>query len=148
MNKGEVLMRWQSSAVVLVVALFLTVTGCYHATVETGRPVSGQTIQNDWAHGFLFGLVPPSTVETAAQCPNGVARVSTQISFLNGLASAIVSGLYSPMTITVEYAAGGMAAVDGQQGTTARPSVEMAASLERAARRSMETGEAVYVAFD
>lgn len=148
MNKGEVLMRWQSSAVVLVAALSLTVTGCYHATVETGRPVSGQTIQNDWAHGFLFGLVPPSTVETAAQCPNGVARVSTQISFLNGLASAIVSGLYSPMTITVECAAGGMAAVDGQQRATARPSVEMAASLERAARRSIETGEAVYVAFD
>ena len=33
--------------------------------------------------GEVFGLAPPSTVETMERCPNGVARVETQLSFLD-----------------------------------------------------------------
>jgi hypothetical protein len=92
--------------VVLAAALVLPAAGCYHAIVDTGRPSSGQMIENNWAHSFLWGLVPPETVETATQCPNGVARVETIHSFLNQLASAVTWGIYSPMTIRVSCASG------------------------------------------
>jgi hypothetical protein len=89
----------------LVVILLVTSTaGCYRATVDTGRTPSGQTVRNDWAHSFVAGLVPPATVQTAQQCPAGVARVETHHSFLNMLATSLTFGLYSPMTITVQCA--------------------------------------------
>ena len=61
-------------------------------------------IDNQWAHGFIFGLVPPSTVSTQAQCAKGVAKVETQISFLNGLAQMLTFSLYTPMSIKVTCA--------------------------------------------
>jgi Bor protein len=54
----------------------------------------------------VFGLVPPSTVETAAKCPNGVAKVETQLSFLNQLVSVLTLSIYTPMTIEVTCASG------------------------------------------
>ena len=91
-----------------VLAIALLASGCYHATITTGKAAGGQTISVPWAHGFVYGLVPPSTVETAAQCPNGVAQVETQHSFLNMLAQWLTFGLYTPMQIDVTCAAGGM----------------------------------------
>jgi hypothetical protein len=91
----------------LTLALILLATstaGCYRATVDTGRTPSGQTIRNDWAHSFVGGLVPPATVQTAQQCPAGVARVETQHSFLNMLVTSLTFGIYAPMTITVQCA--------------------------------------------
>ena len=44
------------------------------------------------------------TVEVAAQCRYGVAKVKTQISFLNGLVGSLTLGIYSPMTIQVTCA--------------------------------------------
>ena len=96
------------SLLALVVAVAVSVS-CYHATIETGRTASGQTISNPWAHSFVFGLVPPSTVNTAAQCPNGVAKVETVHSFLNGLVAALTFSIYTPMTITVSCASAGSA---------------------------------------
>jgi hypothetical protein len=87
-----------------LILLAASTAGCYRATVDTGRTPSGQTIRNDWAHSFVAGLVPPATVQTAQQCPAGVARVETQHSFLNMLATSLTFGLYSPMTITVQCA--------------------------------------------
>lgn len=89
-----------------VLAIALLTGGCYHATIVTGKPASGETISNPWAHSFIAGLVPPKIVETAAQCPNGVARVETQHSFLNMLAQFVTFSLYSPMTIEATCASG------------------------------------------
>jgi hypothetical protein len=88
----------------LVAASALVLSGCYHATIDTGREPSPQTITKKWAHGFIFGLVPPSATESKDKCPNGVAKVETQLSFLNMLASGITYGLYSPMQIDVTCA--------------------------------------------
>lgn len=91
--------------VVLLCAFFFTATyGCYTATIETGLKPSTITIEKNWATGWLYGLVPPKTVETAAKCPNGVAKVVTQQSFLNMLAGGLTGGIYSPMTIKVTCA--------------------------------------------
>ncbi len=86
-----------------IAALSLT-AGCYHATVETGLTPSAVTVEKGWAHGWILGLVPPSTVETIGKCPNGVAKVETQLSFANQLVSALTGGIYTPMEIKVTCA--------------------------------------------
>jgi hypothetical protein len=120
----------------------LATTGCYHAIIETGRSPSGQSIERAWAHGFLYGLVPPSVTETASQCPNGVARVETKHSFLNALAGGITWGIYTPMTIQVQCAA---SAPDDGADLLGPTDGDTQSLIETAARRSIETGEAVYV---
>jgi hypothetical protein len=88
----------------LVTAVLLA--GCYHATVETGASPSAQTVRKSFASGWIYGLVPPSTVETEARCPNGVARVETRLSFVNQLVNILTLGIYTPMQIDVTCAAG------------------------------------------
>ncbi len=85
----------------------VALSGCYHATIETGLPPGNQTLEKPWASGWVFGLVPPSTVETASRCPNGVARVETKLSFLNQLVGLITAGIYTPMAIRVTCAGPG-----------------------------------------
>jgi hypothetical protein len=85
--------------------------GCHHGRlrycpVRVAGQDAGQTIERPWAHSFIGGLVPPSVTETASQCPNGVARVSTQLSFLNMVAHLVTFSIYSPMTINVQCAGG------------------------------------------
>lgn len=90
----------------LALALLLS-SGCYHATIETGLQPGPQTIEVPFAHCWIYGLVPPATVETMAQCPNGVARVETQQSFVNGLVGVLTFGIYTPMDILVTCAGDG-----------------------------------------
>ena len=100
-------MRRKSS---LVVALAVLVTSaCYHATVETGATPSTTVIKKSFASGWIYGLVPPSTVETASKCPTGVARVETRLSFVNQLVSLLTIGIYTPMEIVVTCATAGSA---------------------------------------
>lgn len=136
-------------------ALLFTVglSACYHVTVDTGRRPSGETIERPWAHSFIYGLVPPETVETASRCPNGVARVETQMSFLNGLVSAITWGLYTPMNITVQCAAAGTAMLQAESAApviTVREGADLAeleSALNAAAKRAAADNEPVYVEF-
>jgi len=128
------------TAVLIVTATL--VAGCYHMTVDTGRQPSGQTIEKPWANSFVYGLVPPETVETASRCPNGVAKVESQISFLNGLVGVLTFYIYTPMTITVQCAAGG--APDAAATPTAVPETGAKAILD-AARLSSRTHAPVLV---
>ncbi len=137
-------------------ALFaLTTTACYHAVVETGRPASATVIDEPWAMSFLFGLVPPKAVNTASQCPNGVAKVETQHSFLNGLVASLTFGLLTPIQITVTCAGSGAGSDDAASNAAASVSVSSTASdddkvaaFEAAARLSADRGEATYVRFE
>lgn len=79
-------------------------SGCYHATIETGAKPSTEVIEKKWAAGWVYGLVPPSTVETTSKCKKGVAKVSTQLSFANQLVSFLTSGIYTPMEIVATCA--------------------------------------------
>jgi hypothetical protein len=80
--------------------------GCYHATIDTGVAPSNRVIEKKWASGWIFGLVPPSPTATAAQCPSGVARVETKLSFLNQVVSFLTLSIYTPMAIRVTCAEG------------------------------------------
>jgi hypothetical protein len=91
------------SALVALAALFV-LPGCYHATIVTGLTPTYQTVEKSFASSWLYGLVPPGTIETTRQCPRGVAKVETKQSFTNGLVAAITSGIYTPMNIKVTCA--------------------------------------------
>ena len=94
-----------STARLVIASLMLTVmTGCFAAKVETGLKPSNVHIRKTFASSWIYGLVPPSTIQTAAQCPDGVAIVETKLSFLNQLVGALTLGIYTPMEINVTCA--------------------------------------------
>lgn len=87
-----------------ITVCLLAIAGCYGASVDTGRHPSNKVIKKPFAACWIYGLVPPSTVETAAQCPSGVARVETRLSFVNQLVGFLTLGIYTPMEIVVTCA--------------------------------------------
>jgi hypothetical protein len=133
------------SAIGLVVAL----TACYHATIDTGRSPSPEVINEPWATGFVYGLVPPKTVETMARCPNGVSKVETFHSFLNSLVGGLTFGIFTPMTIKVTCAASGGASIPAgashiQLGDNPTPQ-QLQDAVTRAAVESFLSGLPVYI---
>ena len=82
----------------------VVLSGCYAATIETGKTPSTRVIENNWATGWIYGLVPPKVIETANKCPGGVAKVQTMLSFENQLVQVLTLGIYAPMTIRVTCA--------------------------------------------
>jgi hypothetical protein len=133
----------------LAVPAFL-LAGCYHATITTGQPASSEVISEPWALGWIYGLVPPSTVETAAKCRNGVAKIETQHSFLNSIVGGITFGIFTPMQIDVTCASSSkVGAIPAGARTVAvrddMTSAERAHAIETAAAISRATHEAVYL---
>lgn len=87
--------------------LLFFLSGCYHAQITTGLEPSSSindTYEVKWAHGFLYGLVPPNLVKAEQECDNGVAKVETKHSFLNQVANALTFGIYTPIHITITCA--------------------------------------------
>jgi hypothetical protein len=113
--------RWRNHLAWVSVPLVLA--ACFHATIQTGATPGTTVISQPWASSFVFGLVPPKTVEAASQCPNGVATVETQHSFLNMVVAFLTIDIYTPMTITVTCAGSGRA-----DATTSRPDLVVAES--------------------
>jgi len=95
--------------IALLFAAAVLGTGCYHVTVITGAPPSAQTIDKPWQMSFVAGLVPPPELAANPPCTQGVARVETERSFLNGLANAISSGIISPIHVAITCASGPVA---------------------------------------
>lgn len=123
----------------------VALAGCYHATVDTGVAPSSVVIEKRWASGWILGLVPPSTVETAARCPSGVARAETKLSFLNQVVSILTLSIYTPMEIRVTCAeATATTAAALMVPDTASTGSWQAASSD-AAERSAATDTPVYV---
>jgi Bor protein len=87
----------------------VSVGGCYHITVVTGAPASAQTIDKQWQNSFVYGLVPPSELNSKDTCTQGVAKVETERSFLNSLVGAITYSIYTPLHATITCASGPVA---------------------------------------
>ena len=91
----------RSRLTAVVVAAFVF-SGCYHATVRTGVRPGAERVTRPMASGWVFGLVPPSTVDAEEDCGDtGVALVETQHSFANQLVGVLTLGIFTPMTIVV-----------------------------------------------
>lgn len=134
-------------AIVFLVLVALTISGCYHATVVTGEQPGTQTIEERWATSFINGLVPPETIDATQQCNNGVARVETRLPFLNQIVTGLTFGIYSPMSITVTCASGSMSGIAPEADLTLTDATraELERSLNEAAARTAETGEVTAV---
>jgi hypothetical protein len=135
-------------AVMLLAGLVLLNTGCYHATVETGATPSAETVEKSWASSWIYGLVPPSVVSTAQKCTSGVAKVETQLPFVNMLVGVLTLGIYTPMSIKATCAARRTAAGDGVPVITVGVDAATAEeALAEAVKRSRKEGVAVTVVF-
>ncbi len=135
-----------------LLATVVVLSGCYHATIETGLPPGNQTLEKPWASSWIYGLVPPQTVETASRCPNGVARVETQQSFVNGLVGLLTLGIYTPMTIMVTCAGSD---TDMDEAERSQLMIKEGANLEEkqrairdAAELSAKEGQPVLIKFE
>ena len=82
------------------------IAACYRVTVVTGAPPAATTIDRPWQHSFIGGLVTPPEANVQESCPNGVARVVTEHSFVNGIANVVTQGIYSPIHTMVTCASG------------------------------------------
>jgi hypothetical protein len=127
---------------------------CYHATIETGLPPSLQVIDQGFASSWVYGLVPPKTVSAASRCPNGVAKVETELSFLNQLVHILTLGIYTPMHIRVTCAAPASAAIQSlaeSQAVAVEPAADtrtIQARFAQAAAEAARTRQTVLVRFD
>jgi hypothetical protein len=130
-----------------VLTMLLVATGCFHQVVRTGAPPGAVVIERPWTATYLFGLVPANAINTAAQCPNGVAIVATQQTFMNGLVGVLTIGIYTPQTVTITCAAAPLARQEGR--SMSLPADASIADREAAVREAIElarrTGELVIV---
>src|SRR5690349_3557421 len=90
----------------LPVAVACLLSACFHQIVQTGRTPGTTVIEKPWTATWIFGLVAANEISTAAQCPNGVATVETQQSFLNGLVGGLTLGIYTPQDVKITCASG------------------------------------------
>jgi len=95
-------MRTKSLVLVLGV---LSLTGCYHITVVSGTSPAPTVVDKPWQNSFVYGLVPPPELNVKEQCPNGVQKVETEMSFVNGLVGALTWSLYTPIHAKITCAA-------------------------------------------
>jgi len=130
----------------------LFLTACWHATIETGLAPSNQVVEKSFAASWIIGLVPPSTLETQAKCPNGVSKVETQLSFVNQLVAFLTLEIYTPMSIRVTCAQGGRSAIPSGASkidvVRAATPAEVRAAFGQAATQASQTGAPVYVEFN
>lgn len=144
-NRNESVFR-RVARFAMVLAI-LPAAACYHQVVETGKTASPTVIDKPWQMGFVYGLVPPPALNTASQCPGGVAKVETQHSFLNGLVASLTFGIITPMQVTITCATTGSASTTGAKMDAGSTQEEQAAAVNEAARRSNESGQPVLVQF-
>ena len=92
-------MRVKSVALAAVAVAVLA--GCYRVTVTYGpQPAANAAtvVEYPWQHSWVFGLVPPPEINVGDRCPEGVSKVETKVSFLNGLASFLVGAAGAGLT--------------------------------------------------
>lgn len=85
------------SSLVAIGLFALAAAGCYRVTVVTGAPATSTKLDYPWQKSWVFGIVPPDTINSRATCPNGVAQVMVEHSFLNGLVAILTSSIFTPI---------------------------------------------------
>lgn len=87
-------------AILLASATLLT--SCYSYTTVVGEGAKGNSEVKEWNHYVVYGLAPVG-ISDPKEMAGGASdyTVKTEMSFVNGLVSALTFGLYSPTTTTV-----------------------------------------------
>jgi hypothetical protein len=81
----------------LLAACVLSLAGCFRVTVVTGAPATDKKIDIPWQKSWVYGLVPPDSIGAKTACPNGVAMVMVEQSFLNGLVAGLTWQIFTPI---------------------------------------------------
>jgi len=123
----------------------LVLTACYHQVVDTGLPAGSTKIDKPWTATWIFGLVPATPIDVRTQCPNGVAIVDTQMTFLNGLVGALTFGIYTPLSVSVTCSGAGAAVGPStpQVRVDAASPDAYTSAMEEAVKLSQDTGRPV-----
>lgn len=102
---------------VVGLGLALAATGCATHTINYKNPTAqgGGATQSAKQSFFLWGLVGGSDVDLNRMCPTGVSQIQSKRSFGDGFLTVLTGGLYSPMSVNVDCAAGGPVATGGVQ---------------------------------
>jgi len=90
-------------------AFCISFSGCLKTEITTGKQPANETVELDWAHGLVYGIVPPtnSPLQVGDQCENGVSEVYFRQTFVQVIVQGLSSSLYSPQRFTVTCASGG-----------------------------------------
>ncbi len=140
-------MRTASRLSLVVGACLLS--GCFHQLAQAGRTPGTTVIERPWTATWLWGLVPADEISVVAQCPNGVATVETQQSFLNGLVGGLTLGIYTPQEVRVPCASasGALPGVRHTDVAQEAPISERVAAIREAIGLAVETHETVQVRY-
>lgn len=134
-----------------LIAVLLIASGCYHAKVVTGETPGDVVVEREMASSWINGLVSPEDVDAAEDCPNGVAIIETELSFLNQLVGALTMGIYTPMRIVVtcaaEYSSSGELPEADITVSEDASEEEVTDALADAANEATKSGEMVVVQF-
>jgi hypothetical protein len=129
----------------------LSSAACFHQVVQTGRPAGSTVIDKPWVPTWVFGLVAAEPMETRPLCPSGVAVVTTETSFMNGLASVVTLGIFTPQHVTITCARGGTASLPSGATEIRIPTdatdAQRSALVNRAVEQSSETHAPVVLRF-
>ena len=90
----------------VLAAVVVATSACYRQVIQTGRTPGSTVIDKPWVPLFLWGLVAPAPIDVSSQCRTGIATVVTEASLVNGLASIVTFGIFSPRHVTITCAAG------------------------------------------
>ena len=83
---------------VLAILFLVMASGCMkNHYIHEGTAEMEPSYNGEFQHFVVFGIVPLSdTIDLAATCPSGVAKIETGTSFINGLVSGLSQRLYTP----------------------------------------------------
>lgn len=90
---------------VLIVAILVLATGCYHQYVDGGVTPGATVIEEPWVATWALGFVPAKPLDVGQQCRNGIALVETRHSLPNIVASVLTLGVYTPVAMRITCAA-------------------------------------------
>jgi hypothetical protein len=94
--------------------LALALSACATHKINYSNPqvaAGGATHEADQAF-FLWGLVGGAEVDLVRLCPTGVARISSKTGVGDAILTFLTGGIYSPMSVEVQCAGGGVARLD------------------------------------
>jgi hypothetical protein len=77
---------------ILCLLALLACSGCYSMRYETNRRAVGGVQSEQWSHNVVGLLTITEPINVDAMCPNGIAAVENEVTFLNGLLAVIVRG--------------------------------------------------------
>jgi hypothetical protein len=134
---------------ITLAAICLVASACFHQVVQTGRTPGTTVVHKPWVSTWIFGLVAATPIDVSKECPNGIATVETQESFINGLVSIVTAIIWMPRDVTITCAAG-RASLGGLReinvASTASPA-ERQAAFNAAIELSDRIGQPVIVSY-